>query len=242
MGIADVQGKITYANENFCKISKYSREELVGSDHRIVNSGFHPKEFFADLWRTISSGKIWEGEILNKAKDGTPYWVESNIVPLFNEDGGIKEYLAIRKDISVRKKLELDLRELNQSLEAKVEERTRQMIDAEAKLVSASKMSSLGMMAGGVAHEINNPLGIIKLMTSQIQDLHGEEPFNKALAEEMTTKVIKTTERIAKIVHGLRTFSRDGSADSIEEVNARSFVEDTLSLCMERMRNHGVRL
>ena len=157
VAITDRRGKITYANDNFCRISKYPREELVGQNHRIVNSGFHPPAFFREMWATIASGRVWRGEIKNRAKDGTFYWVDTTIVPLAGADGRPEQYVSIRYDVTERKRLE-------------------------AELVRAAQLSLVGELAAGLAHEIKNPLaGIQGAVDILIRRRDPSDPEREAL-------------------------------------------------------------
>ncbi len=360
----DLSGRITEVNEKFCQVSGYSRDELLGQTHAIVNSGTHSPEFFADLWQKILSGETWHGEICNRRKDGALYWVDTTIVPIRNSKGHVEQFLAIRFDITWQKMSELSLQNLagirrlmldsanysvistdingvitsfNAAAERllgykeedvvgrmtpaaihdvqEVVERTQvlnrefglqlepgfETFVAKAKivghdenewtyiardgrrfpvalsvtvlrdsqggisgymgfaqdltekkqleeklesqrtsLIQSSKMASLGEMAGGVAHEINNPLAIITGKVDLLMHRIQEGQSSPEILLPQLEKIKMTTERIAKIVKGLRTFSRSADNDPFELVQLQELINETFAFCAERFKNHEV--
>ena len=151
----DVRGKITSVNDKFCEVTKYTREEVVGRNYRMVNSGHHPREFWQDLWTTIKAGRIWKGEICNQAKDGSLYWVESTIVPMRDESGTIVGFVSVRTDITERRRSAEMLAQAAREAEARNEELAR----ANAEAMAATRAKSVFLAS--ISHEMRTPLNAI---------------------------------------------------------------------------------
>ncbi len=352
----DRAGLITYVNDKFCEISGYQRAELIGKSHAIINSGQHSPEFMKELWETISSNKIWKGEICNRAKNGSLYWVKTTILPYTDATNKIEKYVAIRQDITKKKNYEIELGKAHEQtalseqsfraffdnaavgvvkLDSKfrylsvnsafckfmeysqeellklstkdvthpddvtntitgishsvandislmrfekrnitksgkviwvlisgrsikinngedyeiyaiIEDITVQkenekiILDQQVGLIKSSKMSVLGEMAAGVAHEINNPLTIMLGKIRSLKRQLKSEDYSSEKTIEGLTKIEEMTFRIARIVKGLTLFSRNADTDAMISVSASGIIEDSLSLCAERFKAQSI--
>jgi two-component system CheB/CheR fusion protein len=194
----DTKGKITYVNQKFCDVSKYTREELLGQDHRIVNSAHHPKEFIRTLWTTIANGRIWRGEIRNRAKDGSIYWVDTTIVPFLDERGKPYQYMAIRYEITDRKRSEDRLRE-------------------------QEALARLGQMAAVVAHEVKNPIAGIRGALQVIGSRMAADARDKPVIGE----IIARLDALNRIVQDLLVFARPRELKA-EPTDLKTLISSTI--------------
>lgn len=364
VSVTDAKGDILSVNQKFIDISGYSREELLGKNHRILNSGKHSKDFFENMWQTIRSGSVWTGDVCNKAKSGRLYWVHSTIVPIRNAQGKIEKYFSLRIEKTERKQQEDRINELlalntailnsprfsiiatdptglilhfnteaqrileysatevigqltpagfhlpeevfakaealSQELGVKVpvgfetfvfkakkglpdadewtyvaksgkqtkirlsvtclrdqkenitgylgvgEDLTDQKrLEEELKkkqldMIHSSRMATLGEMASGVAHEINNPIAIIRSQAELSMKALNREPLDLSKIERGLEKIVRTSDRVANIIAGLRTISRDGSTDPLLPASLNTIIKDTLSLSKARFESKNI--
>jgi len=208
----ELDGRITYVNEEFCEVSKYPAGELLGQNPRVLNSGLHPVEFFRDMYGTIGSGHVWRGEIRNRAKDGGLFWVDTTIVPVVDDEGRAHQYIAVCHDITERKRAEATFR------------------DQEA-------LARLGKLAAVVAHEVRNPLagirGAIQVIGRRLSPQAAEQPIIKEAVARIDT--------LNSIVEDLLLFVRPNKP-VLMPVAIADVVDNTISLFSQDPKHAGVRV
>ena len=241
VAITDVQGRITYVNDKFCGISKYSREELLGRTHRIINSGHHSREFFRKMYRTIGRGQVWHAEICNRAKDGSIYWVDTTIVPFLNQENKPFQYVVIRSDITERKQQEEILARQAEELSAQTaelvrsqreirslyEDLERRVVQRTADLEAANK--ELEAFTYSVSHDLRAPLRHITGFSGILL-----EDFAAQLdppAQEYLRRIQEGTRRMGQLVDELLTLARVGRQALVVQVTGLdSVVREVISI------------
>ncbi len=203
VAITDTMGTIEYVNEMFCKISKYTKEELLGKNQRIVNSGYHPKEFWKEMWHTIGKGNVWRKEVKNKEKDGSYHWLDTTIVPFVNEKGKPERYMAIRHDITDKKQRQAELKQYRKKLEQANE--------------------NLEKFAYTAAHDMKSPLNSASGLISLIEmELEGQEN-RKAIQYLGLLK--DTFDNTRQLINGILEYSKTGFSETeVEDVDLYNLI------------------
>lgn len=176
--ITDLSGSIEYVNPHFEKLTGYTRAEVYGKNPRVLQSGRQPREFYAELWRTLKSGGEWKGRFINRRKDGTLYTEEATIAPVHDAHGIPQKYVAVKRDVTRLEELESQLRQ-------------------------AQKMEAVGQLAGGIAHDLNNVLQVVTL-ASHLALTSNDPEFKDARIKE----TVEATQKGAGVIRQLLAFSR----------------------------------
>ncbi len=218
VAITDKSGKITYVNKKFCAISKYSEAELIGNTHRIINSNHHPKDFFIEMWKTISKGITWEGEIQNRAKDGSYYWVNTTIVPFMDSEGNPEQYVSVRYEITERKLAEEQLKIYSKKLE-----------------ISNQELQDFASVA---AHDLQEPLR--KIQTFSDRAKIKSKDIIPSEAYDYLERVQASAKRMQVLINDLLTYSRvTTKANPFSEVSLNKIVSKVKSDLELRIEQSG---
>ncbi len=244
----DINGIITYVNEEFCKISGYSKEELLGKNHNIVRHPDVPKEHFKRFWHTILAKKIWKGTVKNRAKDGSTFYVNTTVIPILDWRGEITEFVAIRYDVTNSVKLqeklqkkERELETLNKELERRVEEKTKQLRELNLTLerrvekevaknrekdrmmFQQARLASLGEMLGNIAHQWRQPLMELGILFYKIKKIGNDERI-----EEIYKKGTAILERMSQTISDFQNFFSPDKKR--ERFNVVEVINNTLAI------------
>lgn len=250
--ITDLEGRINYVNPMFTKTSGYTAREVIGQNPRILKSGLQDKAFYEELWSTLIRGGIWKGTFRNKCKDGSLIWELAVLSPIKDSDGIVTGYIAIKEDISDKVEAEEKLKKLNSDL-----------VNTQASLVQEEKLASIGRLAAGVAHEINNPIGFVysnfRTMAKykdNVQAMIDSLTNNKSLDQEYISSLLKDNrvkfiledmdellkesydgfERIINIVNSLRSFSRVDQLKSVVTYDLNEAIKTTLTIARNEIK------
>ncbi|MCA9632335.1 MAG: PAS domain S-box protein [Myxococcales bacterium] len=229
VSVTDRRGRIIEVNDKFCEISGYTRQELVGQSHAIINSGHHAREFWQHLWRTIGAGRPWRGVVCNRAKDGSHYWVDSLIAPFVAEDGRIEKYVSIRFDITERYQMERELGARRREYEASLRE---------AKRKAESANQAKGQFLANMSHEIRTPMNAVMGLTYLLAqtELDAEQT-------SLVTKIQTSSKGLLALINDVLDMSKiDAGEANVERVpfDLHSCVEEICDIAQVQAEAKGI--
>jgi PAS domain S-box-containing protein len=239
ISITGTDGVITYVNDTFCRLSQYNVDELVGQNHRMLNSKFHSPRFFEKLYANITQGKIWRNEIRNRAKDGRIFWIAMTVVPVLDELGKPHQFVAISKDITRRKVVEGELRQLMLDLEQRVQERTLELEVALNKVQESEKLRSAFVAA--LTHDLRTPLLAQQRAFQILQDCQADLPPRVA---QLTRQLVRSNDDLLTMVGQLlETYEYEEGCITLnrEPVSLWGLVQDSLDSLELLLEQHRVR-
>jgi len=226
---SDPDGIITYANEAFCKLSGYTIEELIGSDHNIIRHPDTPVEVFKEMWETILSKRTWKGKVKNLKKNGDDYWVNVTIKPILNTEGEILEFIALRTDIT----LEMEYQD---KLQHTIEQQINDIKKQERYIQLQAKHAAMGEIVDAIAHQWVQPINIISMRSSIINELYeGDDSVPIHEVQECHNVIKEQIDHLHTTLHEFRTFLRPNKKTEIFSVlhtlkSTISLLKDELSL------------
>lgn len=218
VSITDRYGVITEVNDRFCEISKFSRPELIGKTHSLICASYHDQDFWKDMWEQITKGEVWTGEIQNKAKDGSMFWVDTTIIPFKNSIGRIYQYLSIQRDFTENKKLN-------------------------EELMVSEKLSSIGEISAQILHEVMTPLSIISLSIENLEDDIEDLEVDAAQVNPIRTNLTEIKmnyEKIEEIFENMRSILVRKNSGEPTSVPVRDTLEKSLSLVKAKLKSRDV--
>ncbi len=229
----DLKGNITYVSKRFCDISGYKKEELLGKNHNILRHKDMSKELFKDMWKTISSKQSWVGDIKNKTKDGSDYWVKANISPLYHDDKHMG-YVAIRYDITDKKRID----ELNKSLKQRIKEEIAQSRRKDQQMVEQSRLAQMGEMISMIAHQWRQPLAAISGASTAIQLKAKRDKLTNEVALDLSKKISDYSQHLSSTIDDFRNFFKSNKKK--EKTSYKEIIDGVLNIVSESMANKNI--
>ena len=223
--ITDTKGKILDASDAFCKISQYSKEELIGKSHNIVRHPDMPQSVFKDLWSTIKTGKSWSGKVKNRTKNGDYYWVYANIEPLFDKKGTIEAYAAIRIDITDKVRLKEELEEKRQK---------------DQLMLKQSKLAQMGELLSMIAHQWRQPLNATNAIVGDLLLKIEMQSYTESYFIQKLEKILELSGHLSNTIYDFRNFYKEDKRK--EQTVFQEIVENSLAIIQDSLDAKGIRV